>query len=101
MIRSRRAFITSLAVVAALVAGAPAAGAAEIYGEPIGPCSAPAGPDGQGGTAGTNNQICMGAGVASIGPSTGQIATVTGPVISGPGVVGASVVSAGNAAAIG
>ena len=52
----------------------------------------------QGDTGGTNNQVCMGAGLAFIGPSIGQVATVIGPTIIGPAVVGSINVGAGNIA---
>jgi hypothetical protein len=59
-------------------------------------CGTSSGRDGQGGTAGTANVVCLGAGLVFIGPSTGQIATVIGPTIISPGFVGNVVVSAGN-----
>jgi hypothetical protein len=52
--------------------------------------------EGQGGTAGTQPQVCMGSGLSFIGPSVGQVATVIGPTTIGPAQVNA-VVSAGNA----
>jgi hypothetical protein len=54
--------------------------------------------EGQGGTAGTQNQVCQGSGLSFIGPSIGQIANVMGPTIVGPAVIGTLIVSAGNAA---
>jgi hypothetical protein len=86
----RRAFLISLAAAAALAVGAPAAGA-ESFSSALGPCSSAVGPAGQGGPGGTNNQVCMGSGVATVGASIGQIATVTGGS-------GASIVAAGNVA---
>jgi hypothetical protein len=90
MFAIRSALLTLPAVVAALAAGAPAAGAAS-FDSALGPCTSESGPAGQGGPGGTTNQICMGGGVATIGPSIGQIATVTGGS-------GASIVAAGNVA---
>jgi hypothetical protein len=61
-----------------------------------GPCATASPFDGQGRVGGINNQICMGAGLAFVGPSVGQIASVIGPTIIGPAVVGVLIVSAGN-----
>jgi hypothetical protein len=95
----RRAFATSLVAAALAVAASPAvAGAVEYPTGAIGPCNSVVGPAGQAGTAGTENQVCIGAGAATVGPSVGQIATVAGPTITGPALVGAVVVAAGNAA---
>ena len=101
MSRIRRAFVASLVATAALAVGVPTAGAsaAEDFVGALGPCSTYAGPEGQGGTAGTVTQICMGAGgVADVGASIGQIATVVGPRIDGSPVIGTSIVSAGDVA---
>jgi hypothetical protein len=47
------------------------------------------------------SQHCLGAGLSFTGPAIGQIASVIGPTIISPTVVGASiVVSAGNGAAV-
>jgi hypothetical protein len=54
--------------------------------------------EGQGATAGTSDQVCVGSGLVYIGPAIGQVATVIGPTIIGPAVVGTSVISAGNVA---
>jgi hypothetical protein len=95
----RRAFVISLGVAASLMFGAPA-GASAQDGFPDGsPCSTiEIGPTGQGGTAGTENQVCMAGGVVNVGPSVGQVATITGPTITGPAAVGSVIVSAGNVA---
>jgi hypothetical protein len=98
MIPIRKAVVASLAVSAALMFGGPAAGAGAQEVIP-GPCASTIGPSGQGGTAGTENEVCIGSGVANIGPSSGQIATIVGPTISGPANIGAVVVAAGNGAA--
>jgi hypothetical protein len=100
MIHIRSAFVTSLAVTAALAVGVPAAGAAVVPDAPgtSGPCAAPTA-DGQGGNAGTNSQVCVGNGSATVAPAVGQISTVTGPTITGPATIGTSVVSAGEVAA--
>jgi hypothetical protein len=98
MIPIRRAVVTSLAI-AALAVGAPvaSAGAADDPTATLAPCGTTLGPEGQGGTAGTENHVCIGSGVATIGPSIGQIATLVGPTITG-GPVGSVIVAAGNAA---
>jgi hypothetical protein len=105
MILIRTACVTSLAVTAALALGVQAAGAsaAENFTTSTldGPCATYTGPEGQGGAAGINNQICIGAGGAAIGESIGQVATIAGPTISGSAVIGTSIVAAGDAAAVG
>jgi hypothetical protein len=55
--------------------------------------------EGQGATAGTTDQVCVGSGLVFIGPAIGQVATVIGPTVIGPAVIGTSVVSAGDVAA--
>jgi hypothetical protein len=56
---------------------------------------------GQGGTGGATSQHCLGAGLSFTGPAIGQIATVIGPTIISPAVVGtAIVVSGGNGAVV-
>jgi len=114
MMPLRKLLIAALAAGAVLAAGAPAADASPIapgfgVGVPIvaspgpgfsaaGPCADSRGTEGQGGTARTSNQVCMGAGLTFIGPATAQIASVIGPTIIGPTAVGQVVVSAGNVA---
>jgi hypothetical protein len=97
----RRALSTALVVTAALAVGAPTAGAISlpVAGSPVaaGPCATTT-QDGQGRTGGTATQVCSGGGLTFIGPSVGQIATVIGPTILGPGFVANSIVSAGNVA---
>jgi hypothetical protein len=61
-----------------------------------GVCGSSSGAEGQGGTAGTNAYTCVGAGLVFVGPAIGQIASVIGPTIIGPGYVGAINVSAGD-----
>jgi hypothetical protein len=99
MIHIRSAFVTSLAVTAVLVVGVPAAGASAAQDLPLatGPCGT-ATADGQGGNAGTNSQVCVGTGNATIAPAVGQIATVNGPTITGSATIGTSVQSAGEVA---
>jgi hypothetical protein len=81
------------------VASAPIGGAA------LGADALPAGDcahksvEGQGATAGTTDQVCVGSGLVFIGPAIGQVATVIGPTVIGPAVIGTSVVSAGDVAA--
>jgi hypothetical protein len=91
--------MTSLAT-AAIAFGGPAAGAgaAGIITTAPAPCANMAGPEGQGGTGQTINQICTGDGGVSVGPSTGQVTRVVGPAITGPGVAGPVIVSAGDVA---
>jgi hypothetical protein len=110
----RRVSFAAVIAAAALTVGAPAAGArtfpaAAGVALPIGGNGALASGlcggtstagQGQGGTGGTTSQHCLGAGLSFTGPSIGQIATVIGPTIISPAVVGASiVVSGGNGAA--
>jgi hypothetical protein len=118
---ARRALLAALAVTAALVIGAPAAGAstlparsvpASFLGTPVGGATVPglagvtvpsstcgtATVDGQGRTGGTASEVCTGAGLTFVGPAIGQIASVMGPTIIGPAVIGTSVQSAGNVA---
>jgi hypothetical protein len=110
MKRIRVAFVPMLAVTLVLAFGVPAA-SASLYTVPAsgggngggagslgpaGPCSTVSPHSGLGATAGTATQVCMGAGLAFVGPQIGQIATVIGPTIIGPAVVGSVVVSAGN-----
>ena len=100
MIRIRSALATPFVLTAALAVGVPAAGASPVQGVPdsAGPCSTST-EDALGGNAGTNSQVCIGTGSATIAPAVGQIATTTGPTIDGPATIGTSVVSAGEVAA--
>lgn len=50
----------------------------------------------QGETAGTEAKVCLGAGLAFVGPAVGQVSSVVGPTIIGPGVVGQVIVSSGS-----
>jgi hypothetical protein len=101
LIAIRRAVVASLAAAAALAVAGPVAdaGAAGIITSTLGPCGTTAGPEGQGGPGQTNNQICMGSGLLSVGPSSGQVARVVGPTVAGEAVIGTLIVSAGDAAA--
>jgi hypothetical protein len=117
MLRTRRALASVLAVAAVLGAGAPAAtaitpifGGIPFGGVPgdflggatalSGACGTSAGQLDQGGTAGTITSVCAGTGLTFIGPQIGQIASVIGPTVISPAVVGNSiVVAAGNAKA--
>jgi hypothetical protein len=116
--RIRKASLAALTATAALAVGTPAAGAFTFpaagtwaAGSTLpgagnsalasGLCggTSTAG-QGQGGTGGTTSQQCLGAGLSFTGPAIGQIATVIGPTIISPAVVGTSiVVSAGNGVA--
>jgi len=100
MIPIRTAFVTSLAVTAAFAVGVPSAGAGVVGGggSAIGSCGLAEGAMVIGGTAGTDNQVCVGAGNTAIGPSVGQGATVVGPTITAPATIGASIESAGDVA---
>jgi hypothetical protein len=112
---SRRVFFAALIATAALVVGAPAAGASTFPAAvgvtpPVGGNGAVASGvcggtstagQGQGGTGGTTSQHCLGAGLSFTGPAIGQIASVIGPTIISPAVVGvAIVVSGGNGAVV-
>jgi hypothetical protein len=112
----RTPVVAALAATAALAVGAPAAGAittpidpfsiptafAGIGGLPA-PANVLAGPcgastiEGQGRTGGSDAQVCLGAGLSFIGP-TSSISTVVGPTIITPAFVGTSIVSGGNVA---
>jgi hypothetical protein len=80
------------------VASAPIGGAA-LGAEALPGACAHKSVEGQGATAGTTDQVCVGSGLVFIGPAIGQVATVIGPTIIGPAVIGTSVVSAGDVAA--
>jgi hypothetical protein len=116
----RRVSFAVLATTAALAVAAPAAGAITIPTWPSGSAAAgltvPGGGNiaiasgacggtstagqGQNNTGGTTSLHCLGSGVSYTGPAIGQIATVVGPKIVSPAVVGASiVVVAGNGVA--
>jgi hypothetical protein len=108
----RTSFFAALAVSAALVVGAPAAGARTFHGRSdptrldgtaaggvslageivTGPCGLTTAGQGQGGTGNIDNQVCQGgAGVSYIGTDIGQIATIIGPTIPDQAFVGSSV----------
>jgi hypothetical protein len=117
----RRRLGTAVAVVAVLAVGAPVAtasaqipltgapgawfpGAAGTGGTtvgpqnfPMGPCATGTGMEDQGRAGGSNNQACLGAGLAFQGPQIGQVASVIGPTMIGPNIGVTSVVAAGNA----
>src|SRR5258708_17072120 len=97
--------VTGVLAIGGSVAGAGAASAAGLPlfdGVPGGAeaCSN-TNVEGQGATAGTENKICQGSGLTFIGPSLGQAATMVGPTFVGTPLIGTSVVSAGNVAALG
>jgi hypothetical protein len=125
MISHRKSLAAAAAVASALAFGAPAASASTALptrfsmptasawwsARPLsatpylgtssstlipGPCGSASDTPGQGATAGTASQVCMGSGLSFVGPAIGQIATVIGPTIISPGFVGNVVVSAGN-----
>jgi hypothetical protein len=117
----RTPLVAVLAATAVLAVGAPVAGAATASsypfsiptafagfgGTPIGglPISGllPTGAcgtttiEGQGRTGGSTDQVCLGAGLSFIGPSS-SVSTVIGPTIITPAFVGTSIVSGGNVA---
>jgi hypothetical protein len=106
MMPRRMPLLAALAAAAALIGAAPAAGQTPwptavppVGGVPFGGpginnTSIP-GPCGTSSSAGA----CVGAGLSFIGPSVGQIASVIGPTIISPAVVGNNIaVSAGDAA---
>jgi hypothetical protein len=76
-------------------------GGLPAFGTPYSPgaCGTVAG-EGQGATGGVDTHVCVGAGLAFVGPAIGQIATVIGPTIIGPAVIGTSVQSAGDVIAV-
>jgi hypothetical protein len=82
-----------------LFAGIPFGGLGAGVNSAAGPCGISVGPQGQAGTGGTSYQNCLGAGLVFNGPSIGQVASVIGPTIIGPGVAATVVVSAGNGVA--
>jgi hypothetical protein len=100
VIVTRRILMTSLAAAAIALGGPPAGAGAAIITTAPAPCANIAGPEGQGGTGQTINQICTGDGGVAVGPSTGQVTRVVGPAITGPGVAGPVIVSAGDVAVV-
>ena len=111
MKRLRSHLVGALATTAAVAAGAPAASASTLSSGAFAPypggaiggnvvpgacVTAPA--EGQGRTGGNDIEVCMGTGLAFVGPASGQVATVIGPTIISPAVVGGTIVSAGNVA---
>jgi hypothetical protein len=122
----RRVSFAALIATGALIVGAPAAGASTFPAGTIpaglngiagagvtlpgagntavasGACggTSTAG-QGQNNTGGTTSLHCLGSGLSFTGPAIGQIATVIGPTIVSPAVVGAAiVVSGGNGAVV-
>jgi hypothetical protein len=109
----RRTPLAAALAVAALAVSAPAAGAvtwpsfpaapsivpgvAPLPGNAVGPCGTVS-QEGQGRASGNEASVCQGAGLAFIGPSIGQIATVIGPTIISPGFVGTVITTAGGVA---
>jgi hypothetical protein len=104
---SRRVSFAALIATGALIVAAPAAGAEIVPGAGntavgMGACggTSTAG-QGQNNTGGTTSLHCLGSGLSFTGPAIGQIATVIGPTITSPAVVGAAiVVSGGNGAVV-
>jgi hypothetical protein len=122
----RRVLFAALIATGALIVGAPAAGASTfpvgtiptwLDGTGVSGVTVPGGGNsavasgvcggtstagqGQNNTGGTTSLHCLGSGNSFTGPAIGQIATVTGPTIISPAVVGAAiVVSGGNGAVV-
>jgi hypothetical protein len=91
-----RPIVAAVAAIALLTVGPPLASASS--GVAPGSCSTPVGNQGQSGTGGTENFVCIGAGQSSIGSSVGQITSVNGGSIADPAAIGTMVVSAGDVA---
>ena len=112
MLMRRTPLVAALAT-AALAVGAPAAGAIawptfpglpaapaaglSLPGNAVGPCGTVS-QEGQGRASGNEASVCQGAGLAFIGPSVGQLATIMGPTIISPGFVGTVILTTGNVA---
>ena len=102
----RRTLAAALLAAAIVTAGAPAAHAStsqpRLLTAPAATagnlgatgCGPSHGAEGQGGTGGTQQIVCPGAGLVFIGPST-AIDTVVGPTIISPGFAGIVAVSNG------
>jgi hypothetical protein len=119
----RRVSFAALVATGALIVGAPAAGASTFPARTIpteldgvsgvtvpgggnsavglGACggTSTAG-QGQNNTGGTTSLHCLGSGLSFTGPAIGQIATVIGPTITSPAVVGAAIVVSGGDGAV-
>jgi hypothetical protein len=109
----RRTPLAAALALVALAVGAPAAGAItwptfagvpstapgglSLPGNASGPCGTISN-EGQGRAGGNEASVCQGAGLAFIGPSVGQLATIIGPTIMSPGFVGTVILTTGNVA---
>jgi hypothetical protein len=109
----RRTPLAAALAAAALAVGAPAAGASTVTpfagvpsipvagpglpGNAVGPCGTVS-QEGQGRASGNEASVCQGAGLAFVGPSVGQLATIVGPTIMSPGFVGGVILTTGNVA---
>ncbi|HEV7752804.1 MAG TPA: hypothetical protein VGO71_14770 [Baekduia sp.] len=105
----RRTSVAAAAAIAALAVGAPVAGAftwptsvglpavPAAAGQAVGPCGTIS-DEGQGRASGNEASVCQGSGLAFIGPSVGQLATIVGPTIISPGFVGTVILTTGNVA---
>jgi hypothetical protein len=107
----RRTPLAAGLAIAALAVGAPTAGAVTwptVAGPPsfsptglslpanaAGPCGTISN-EGVGRASGNEASVCQGAGLAFIGPSVGQVATIMGPTIISPGFVGTVIQGTGN-----
>src|SRR4030088_1745400 len=116
----RRVSFPAVEVIAALAVGAPAAGASAfpaggiptwLDGTAAAGVTLPGGGNsavasgacggtstagqGQNNTGGTTSLHCLGSGLSYTGAAIGQIVTVTGPIITSPGVAGAAIVVSG------
>jgi hypothetical protein len=106
----RRTPFAAMLVIVALAVGAPAAsamtwptfpsmpaGGLSLPGNAAGPCGTISN-EGQGRVSGNEASVCQGSGLAFIGPSVGQLATIMGPTIMSPGFVGTVIQTTGNVA---
>lgn len=118
MMRTRKRLAVVLGVMGVLAIGGPVAsasaattasvpmstavvpqGLSAFDGAPLDPGGCADVSPSQGTTGGTQNQICQGSGLAFVGPSVGQVATVIGPTVIGPANIGNLIASAGSVAA--
>jgi hypothetical protein len=110
----RRTVVAVALAAATLAVGVPAAGASTLLpasgglpgiatsapalpGNVAGPCGTVSN-EGQGRASGNEASVCQGAGLAFIGPSVGQVATIMGPTIISPGFTGTIIQTTGNVA---
>ena len=104
--RARRAMkaLVAMLAVSGVLAGLPQAAAAQFPGEGVGvgvPSNglgaSPCGTGVAGGMGSPSGPAVCAGGLSFVGPTTGQIASVIGPTIISPAVVGATIVVASGA----